>query len=52
MRILILFIAMLAAPHALATETTATNAEETVVLKDSAALNNADLDALMAVLSP
>lgn len=52
MRILILFIAMLATPHALAIETTASNAEEAVVLKDSAALNNADLDALMAVLSP
>jgi hypothetical protein len=52
MRILILFIALLATPQALATETTATNAEEAVVLKDSAALNNADLDAVMAVLSP
>lgn len=52
MRILILIIAMLAAPCALAVETTATNAEEAVVLKDSAALNDADLDALMAVLSP
>ena len=52
MRILILFIILLVAPCAFATETTASNAEEAVVLKDSAALNNADLDALMAVLAP
>ncbi len=52
MRILILLIALLAAPHASAVEATATNAEEAVVLQDSAALNNTDLDALMAVLSP
>lgn len=52
MRNLILFIALLAAPPALAVEATATNAEEAVVLADSAALNNADLDALMAVLAP
>jgi hypothetical protein len=52
MRILILLIALLAAPQAFAIEATATNAEEAIVLQDSAALNNADLDALMAVLSP
>lgn len=52
LRILTLLIALLAAPRAFAIETTATNAEEAVVLQDSAALNNADLDALMAVLSP
>ena len=52
MRILILLIALLAPPHASAVEATAANAEEAVVLQDSAALNNADLDALMAVLSP
>jgi len=52
MRILILCIALLVAPRAFAVETTATNAEEAVVLKDSDALNDADLDALMAVLSP
>lgn len=52
MRTFILLIALLSAPPALAIEATATNAEEAVVLKDSAALNNADLDALMAVLAP
>ena len=52
MRSLILLIALLAAPPALGLEATATNAEEEVVLKDSAALNNADLDALMGVLAP
>jgi hypothetical protein len=51
-RILVLLIALLAAPAAFAAEATATNAEEAVVLRDSAALNNADLEALMAVLSP
>lgn len=52
MRNLVLFIALLATPPALAVEATATNAEEAVVLADSAALNNADLDELMAVLAP
>lgn len=52
MRNLILLIALLATPPALAVEAIATNAEEAAVLKDSAALNNADLDALMAVLAP
>lgn len=52
MRNLVLFIALLATPPALAAEAIATNAEEAVVLADSAALNNADLDALMAVLAP
>ena len=52
MRNLVLFIALLATSPALAVEATATNAEEAVVLADSAALNNADLDALMAVLAP
>lgn len=52
MRTFILIAALLAAPSAFAVEATATNAEETVVLKDSAALNNADLDGLMAVLAP
>ena len=50
--LLILLIALLATPPAFAAEATAANAEEAVVLKDSAALNNADLDALMAVLAP
>ena len=52
MRTLILFLVLLSAPPAFAIETTAANAEEAVVLQDSAALNNADLDALMAVLAP
>lgn len=52
MRILVLLIALLAAPPASAAEAVATNAEEIVVLKDSAALNDGDLDALMAVLAP
>lgn len=52
MRIFVLLIALFATPHAFAVEATATNAEEATVLRDSAALNNADLDALMAVLSP
>lgn len=52
MRSLILLIALLVTPPAAAVEATATNAEEAVVLKDSAALNNADLDALLAVLAP
>lgn len=48
-----LFIALLlTSPLLPAVETAATNAQEAVVLKDSAALNHADLDALMAVLSP
>lgn len=50
--LIVMFIVQLAAPRAFAVEATAANAEEAVVLKDSAALNNADLDALMAVLSP
>lgn len=52
MRFIILLLALFATPHAFAVEATASNAEEAVVLRDSAALNNADLDALMAVLSP
>ncbi|MEG3791801.1 nuclear transport factor 2 family protein [Lysobacter sp. CCNWLW3] len=52
MRSLVLILALLAASPAAAVEATATNAEEVVVLKDSAALNNADLGALMAVLAP
>lgn len=53
MRILpLLFTTLLATAPAFAIEATATNAEEAVVLKDSAALNNADLDALMTVLAP
>jgi hypothetical protein len=52
MRIVFLFLALLASSPAFAVEATASNAEEVVVLKDSAALNNADLGALMAVLSP
>lgn len=52
MRVFVLFIALFATPHAFAAEAAASNAEEAVVLRDSAALNNADLDALMAVLSP
>ena len=52
MRSLILSLVLLAAPPALAVEAAATNAEEAVVLQDSAALNAADLDALMAVLAP
>jgi hypothetical protein len=52
MRILVLLILLLTAPQAPAIETAAKNAEQAVVLRDSAALNNADLDALMAVLAP
>lgn len=51
MRSFVLILALLTAPPALA-EATARNAEEAVVLKDSAALNNADLGALMAVMAP
>lgn len=51
-RNLILLVALLATAPVPAVEATATNAEEAVVLADSAALNNADLDALMAVLAP
>ena len=52
MRLLVMLFLLLILPPALAVEATADNAEEAVVLKDSAALNAADLDALLAVLSP
>lgn len=50
--VLLLSLLLLAAPHAFAGEAAATNAEEAAVLEDSAALNNADLEALMSVLAP
>lgn len=52
MRLLVLLLALLATSSALAREAVADTAEEAVVLNDSAALNAADVDALMAVLSP
>jgi hypothetical protein len=52
MRFLVLLLTLLATPPALAREAVADNPEEAVVLNDSAALNAADVDALMAVLSP
>lgn len=52
MRFLVLLLALLSTPPALARDALADTAEEAVVLKDSAALNAADVDALMAVLSP
>lgn len=52
MRAFIFNALLLVAPSLPAVEATATNAQEAVVLKDSAALNHADLEALMAVLSP
>lgn len=52
MRVVFFVALLLTAPLLPAVETVATNAQETVVLKDSAALNQANLDALMAVLSP
>lgn len=52
MRSLILLLALLAGPSTLGAQAVASSAEEAVVIRDSDALNDADLEALMAVLAP